>query len=390
MLSTIRRSAVLLLLLTTLTIVRAQQLTVEAVVTDAETGQPLPFASIYGGTAGSTISNEEGGFRLTVEADTPLRFTYAGYKPLTVKASAVGRRVMLQPSLLVLREVVARGLPLKEIRKETLRQQRKFHKKRAEFFYRQTAFVDTTCHELTEAFLAGNSAVTLEDLRLLHGRYAGVKSDSLQFIANYYTFSQIELASSDEVPDYNHDLMPLFEKAPRFYNIDHDLLRDSLGAIYVVRFTPKDDVKIPILDCTLYVDSASLHILRCEGEGRNFRIQHVYPTDSGKVSEVLPIDFCFTVNMTEENGFVEVQSVYVNTRHVALGQTLTTKSILYNVGEKKGSKGKKLKFKDNLRKRINNQKYDPEFWRRNETVRRTPTEEAVFRMFETRKLFGVF
>ena len=94
--------------------------------------------------------------------------------------------------------------------------------------------------------------------------------------------------------------------------------------------------------------------------------------------------------MTEENGFTEVQSVYVDTYHYVDSMLVRTKSTLFNVGQHVGKKGKDLKFGDDLHKRIDKQKYDRDFWQQNEVVRRTRAEEAVHELFERNDLFGVF
>ena len=246
---------------------------VEALVVDSETGEELPFASItvVGGRHLSTITNAEGRFRITVEKGERLQFTYAGYKAATLTPKAVGRKVKLEPATLMVSGVEVRALPLKEIRKETVRQQKKHRRKTADYFYRQTAFVDSTCYEYVEAFLTGKSAVALSELKLNSGRYAGIMPDSttgqiLQFYKNFFTFSQIELATNKSQLDPRDDVMPLYEKATKLYDIDYDILSDSVSCIYVIRFQPKDYVKgSSILGCTLYVDSVSNHILRCDG-----------------------------------------------------------------------------------------------------------------------------
>ena len=375
-----------------------EQTVVEAVVVDAETGETLPFASVIvvGGRRLSTITNAEGSFRITVEEGERLQFTYAGYKAVTMAPKSVGRKVKLQPSTLMVREVNVRALPLKEIRKETVHQQKKHRRKTADYFYRQTAFADSTCYEYVEAFLSGKSAVAVSDLKLAKGRYAGVRPDTttgqiLQFYKNFFTFSQIELASNRSKLDPKEDVMPLFEKASKLYDIDYDILSDSASCIYVIRFQPKDDIKnFTILDCTLYVDSVTNHILRCEGSGRNFRILQQYPKELKRKNEVLPVVFNFSINMTEENGFTEVQSVFVDTYHHVDSMLVRTKSTLFNIGPHQGKKGKDLRFEDDLHHRIEKQKYDPDFWRKNEFVRRTRAEEAVLELFERNDLFGVF
>ena len=119
----------------------AEPMVVEAVVVDAETGSPLPFASVYvvPSRRTSTITNAEGTFRITVEEGEQLQFSYTGFKTLTLSPSAVRRKVMLHPTSLMVHEVNVKALPLKEIRKETLHQQKKYRRKTSDFFYRQTA-----------------------------------------------------------------------------------------------------------------------------------------------------------------------------------------------------------------------------------------------------------
>lgn len=372
---------------------------VEALVVDSETGEELPFASItvVGGRHLSTITNAEGRFRITVEKGERLQFTYAGYKAATLTPKAVGRKVKLEPATLMVSGVEVRALPLKEIRKETVRQQKKHRRKTADYFYRQTAFVDSTCYEYVEAFLTGKSAVAVSDLKLNSGRYAGIMPDSttgqiLQFYKNFFTFSQIELATNKSQLDPRDDVMPLYEKATKLYDIDYDILSDSVSCIYVIRFQPKDHIKgYTILDCTLYVDSVNNHILRCDGSGRNFRILQKYPKALKRKDEVLPVTFNFSINMTEENGFTEVQSVYVDTYHHVDSTLVRTKSTLFNIGvHQGGKKGRDLKFEDDLHKRIEGQEYDRDYWRKNEFVRRTRAEEAVLELFERNDLFGVF
>lgn len=379
--------------------VEEQETTViEATVVDAETGEPLPFASIsvVPPRHASTITNAEGGFRIAVMEGDKLRFTYAGYQSLTLSPKAVGRKVKLKPATLMISEVNVKALPLKEIRKETVRQKKKHRRKTADYYYRQTAFVDSTCYEYLEAFLSGRSAVALNDLKLTSGRYAGVQPDTasgviLHFYKNFFTFSQIELASDKSRLQPSEDIMPLYEKASKVYNIDYDLLSDSTSAIYVIRFQPKDSIMgYTILDCTLYVDSVSNHILRCDGSGRNFRILQQYPKELKRKDEILPVVFNFSINMTEENGFTEVQSVYVDTYHHVDSSLVRTKSTLFNVGPHHGKKGRDLKFEDDLHKRIEKQEYDRDFWQKNEFVRRTRVEEAVLEFFDRKDLFGVF
>ena len=51
--------------------------------------------------------------------------------------------------------------------------------------------------------------------------------------------------------------------------------------------------------------------------------------------------------------------------------------------------GRNLYFQDELHEAISEQGYDPEFWEKNEIVRRTPVEDNVLHLFEQNNLFGI-
>ena len=162
-----------------------------ATVVDAATHEPLPFASVYLDRQTATITNVEGSFAIDCDSADVLRFTYVGYEPLYIQACRLQEVVALKPQSLLLREVrVVPIVPMiNKICKETLRQMQKHRNKDAEFFYRQTAFTqdscatdsDAVCYEFLEAFLKGRSAVSLHDLQLVTGRYAGIQPDSAHF-----------------------------------------------------------------------------------------------------------------------------------------------------------------------------------------------------------------
>lgn len=76
--------------------------------------------------------------------------------------------------------------------------------------------------------------------------------------------------------------------------------------------------------------------------------------------------------------------------HEIFGRKIHTNSVLFNIGDRLIGKGKKLKHNDNLQNVIGEMDYDPQFWKDNDVVLRTPIEEDVFQLFESKKLFGVF
>ena len=394
-----------------------------ATVIDAVTHERLPFASVWVDGATSTITNAVGTFSLHCEPADVLRITYVGYKAAYVEARQLGEVVALQPQERQLQEVVVVpiGPMINKICKETLRLQQKYKNRESKFFYRQTAFLGARCYEFAESFLKGNPAVSLRNLSIYTGRYAGIQSDSLNhytYFGNFYTFSQLEMAAYYKMPSKLDDVVPLFRNYNKFYNVSYTVISGDDGErIFAIRFEPKPEVlsRYSILGGTLYVDEQTLHIRRFEGEGHNFRVLTRILTETNEIGfsrytqSVSLAHFSYVVEMTEEHGYPEVQSVYVDESHDFEGQTITTRSLLFNLGDGPKKKGNLLKrignwfadqhsdsksssmleFYSELHKEIKRTGYDPDFWQKNEIVRRTPIEQAVLQLFEENDLFGV-
>jgi hypothetical protein len=101
------RSSLLGFCLVLLTTAAALAQAISGRVTDARTGQPLPFVNIgVVGKALGTVSNEQGAYRLAFQeklvADT-VRVSYLGYRPLLVTL----RQLQSQPNLLLSPAAVA-------------------------------------------------------------------------------------------------------------------------------------------------------------------------------------------------------------------------------------------------------------------------------------------
>ena len=382
----------------------AQTIPIEGVVVDAQNHRPLPFASVYVGPTASTITNAEGAFTIKCETSDVLRISYVGYKTLNIQAAQLSRQVELQPMETMLQEVTVMPIDLKKlIRKTTkeMRQQlRKYENRESNFFYRQITFSDTTCIELMEAFLNARSAVYLQDLSLLKGRFAGIQPDSLHrysFYTNFFTESCLPMLTRYDSHD-NKDSKPLTRNYKDFYHLDYDILGDGDERLIAVHFIPKEEIKKPILDVKLYIDPKTYHLRKMEGTNNNVSIvnrdYYVLKVDTVKtLKTVVSLEsstFNLTVNMTEERGFVEVQSVYIDEQHERYGKTHNTRSILFNIGDQLASKGSQIRPTGDLHQYIREQDYDLDFWNENEIVRRTPVEDAVVWLFESKQLFGVF
>ena len=87
-----------------------QNITVKGNVTSKTDGQPIIGASVVETTAttNGTITDFDGNFTLSVPANSTLKITYIGYKPVTVKAAAIVN-VLLEEDTQMVDEVVVTG-----------------------------------------------------------------------------------------------------------------------------------------------------------------------------------------------------------------------------------------------------------------------------------------
>jgi hypothetical protein len=384
----------------------AQTIAVEAIVMDAQTQEPLPYASIYISNTNSTITNAEGGFRIVCETEDKIRLSFVGYKTKYILASEMTPVVELEPMATALSEVTV--LPIRSLLEkaieENMKQLKKNRKQKACFFYRQTAFTDSICYEFMEAFLGGNSALWLRNLALTKGRFAGIQPDSTHyysFYSNFFITSQIQITPLHNERARKDDRYPLTKYYENHYDITGQWIGDGDDQLLAIHFSPKPTDQV-VLEATLYFDANTLLLRKMEGKELNLVVKHRKMRMSEKsrklveafgmeaYDEVFNTEFHFVVNMTEDRGFLEVQSAAIDEEHVLYDKNIVTSSVLFNIGDRKTGRGVRLDMGNNMQEEIARQGYDTKFWEDNEVVLRTPVEEQVMRLFEGHQLFGVF
>ncbi|MBR6605518.1 MAG: carboxypeptidase-like regulatory domain-containing protein [Prevotella sp.] len=71
-----------------------------SMVVDAETGEPLPMATVQG-AAESTVTNIEGLFSIKADAGDVLKISYIGYKSVSIKAADIKSTIRPSPHSLL-------------------------------------------------------------------------------------------------------------------------------------------------------------------------------------------------------------------------------------------------------------------------------------------------
>ena len=365
--------------------VASAQLHVISKVVSKKTGEALPLASVYIDGEKNTISNMEGEFSIDANPSDVLRISYLGYKTVRIPASNVGRKVALETEEGTLDEVVVHSSEyyVDKVRSKQRSEFRKWRWERYQFFYRQTTFTDNKCTTFLETFFTGLSAIQVRDLILLTGRYWTVASSLTVNPLNYYTFAQVPVADTNF--ELGEQLVPLIGFYKRYYQVDCRAMTDGGRNIYVLHFVPRDMEQWSV-EGDLYVDAETFQLLRYKGFGHKDNVKNIIRGQQ----HVVPADYSFEVNYMQENGFTEVQSVHFDVYFEDFGKKYHTSGLLFNVGERFSQGKKKLGFSDNLLREISQKGYDPQFWRDNEIVKRTPVEEEVIELVESDNLFGVF
>src|SRR5258706_5410985 len=131
----------------------------EGKIVDAETGKPIPFASVgIVGTSKGTSSNLNGQFTLPVSESVALKITCVGYESLEISSSADIRLIQLRPIATLLNPVIVFNKavnPKKIVRRAfaSIDQNYIDQSFMQEFFYRHYCKDDSAYGRLIEAFV---------------------------------------------------------------------------------------------------------------------------------------------------------------------------------------------------------------------------------------------
>ena len=171
-------------------------------VVDSETGEPIPFATVYVSESKGTLTNEEGRFSIDLEAGETVHVSFMGYKRLQFTAGSVPTTIKLESTATQMREftVVAPNNILERVIKRLDTEYKTKERKTASFFLRQTFEQENGRSEMVEGFMNSASAINLRKTSIVSARHYR--------IGDYSEVGNIFDASN---------LQHLFDFAPRVY-----------------------------------------------------------------------------------------------------------------------------------------------------------------------------
>lgn len=381
----IRQTCILMLILVLCSITVSAQHHLVARVSDANTGEALPYASVFVNSHNSTITNAEGDFVIDTDSSSVLRISYVGYKTLHVPAMEVGKKILLQPDGKILEEVVVMGSEniVKQVRKKLKKELKKKKRESCNLFYREMTYTGSQCTDFIECFFQGRTAAQLRDLSLVTGRYFAVASSQNSIPVNFHSLAQVPVLNTTL---YTRDqVAPLHEEFKKLYMTDCQTLINGDEKTYVLTMMARNP-KLWGVEGKLYVDGNTYELLKFEGIGLNERVKRVVQG----YAYILPVDYSFVVNYQHDNGFTEVQSVHFNLRYRQGGKQFETNGLMFNAGLKTVKGTSKVEFEDNLIKKIKELGYNRQLWDDIEIVKRTPMEEEAIELMGREDLFGVY
>ncbi len=362
----------------------AQQ-TVHSHVIDDETGEVLPYATIYVQPGLGTLTNLEGDFTLSCPPDATIQVSCVGYTRQLFPVSSLPKLIRLRPLSTTLQEVSIIPVEriLLQVSKKLTHEYNRKKGKTSQYFYRTTTTYPNR-KELVEAFTQANSAVNLRDLTFLRGHRGQVMGNTMQksTIENMNFHHPMELGPMVQgVPFWKFLITPLpsnvdLQYFSSHYSYSHEVLRDEKNhMIYKIHMLPKEQSNRTTLEGDLYIDADSYHLLRFDGTVHEMELN----VRRDMHMESTPVEIKVHVDYSHDAGFTKVSNISCTMQ----AGDLANRSLLYCIDDLKLHLRKGQKVSENMLKSIDLAGFDSTLWAHSNIVQRTTEEEQL--LFDIRE-----
>ncbi len=302
----------------------AQMRDYTAMVVDAENGKTLPYANIRSSADVMTMSNSEGCFCIRANPNDTLSISHIGYRTITGIANRLPSVLKMEPLSATMKEITVLASTKKildEIAKRLKSDKNKGKEKKRQYFCRITEHWKK--HDImSEAFVEANSAVSLEDIRIIGGKRSrnGKTLRGAPEMSSMHTLLKIGLSDING-NGWDGVITPLHGKNYRKYYQTTCHLHEVEGEspLYAISFKRKDwktAEKEGIVEGTLYVDTKTYRPVRFDGcipymttivsKSISYTSLHDYTESEGTGT----VYNRFLVNFSEKNGFAEIASIH--------------------------------------------------------------------------------
>ena len=368
----------------------AQELMLQGRVVDDETGEPLPYASIYVDAGRGTLTNTDGDFHLSVSSQDVLQVSYVGYEKLRIKAGEVTRVVRLKPFKQQLREVVVVPVDEWAIVKQVINNLKKDfskHKNERQGYFMRTLMKNRKDSYLVESFMAAGSAVNLREEETFSGIYGkNAAGDSSRMGLGFTNIQHItEIAPRTSSCLYWREAIKPLQSvatAKKYYDVEVETLSGSEEEkLYRIHFRWKKRKKgqnetsdelsmVPgnrrYLTGTAFVDAKTLKLLRFEGEVGNAYLTYNYFIRQANAIK-------FQIGYDYSHGFAAVNNLAIEGGN----DLMQYKVLMFGIGADSLVAAGGGYTDNNILEAVKNAGYNAALWDKYDIVKRTKEEESV-------------
>lgn len=356
---------------------------VGALVVDAETGEPVPYVSVYVSPACGTISNYDGEFCLRCLPTDVLRISCIGYSKVTCKASELPATISLKPiaGTLPTITIMATDDILYRLVRKMQKEGKKHKKSEGRYFFRLSTMYPGT-DELAEAFLTAKSCVQMRDIHF-HSGQRGLLSEGkidnpdLKGLGrtNLHVFLRLApILVYDDAWDFA--IVPsdiVFSRKGKLLDVSCSAFAEDDGTeICKIHVTGKPgSAPYTVLEGTLYVDRKKCRLLRFDGEVRGLYMRFYDYARKRATTDLMQC--AIHVDYRHDHGFTEI----ANMSGTIVKGNVMLRYVLFNLGEKEMTFGKSVYVGNDMIQAIDKVGYDAALWATTDIVKRTQAEERV-------------
>lgn len=356
---------------------------VGAVVRDAETGEPVPYVSIYVSPTCGTICNYDGEFSLQCLPSDVLNISCIGYQRISCKASELPSVIHMKPTTNTLREVTVVGADniMSRLVRKMLKETKKYRKTEGNYFFRLSTRYPGT-DELAEAFLTAKSCVQMRDITF-HCGARGILSEGVLDgpdlkglgSTNLHVFLRLApVLVNYDVWDFA--IVPadiVLSRRGKLYDVTHTMFTEDDGTeIRKINVKGRpDNNSYTILEGSLFVDNKKCQLLRFDGQMRRLFLRTY--DNARRRAFIDTVQYTMHMDFRHDHGFTEI----ANMSGTVVKNNVTSRYILFNLGEKEMTFKKSVRVGDNMLRAIDEVGFDSLLWATTGIVKRTHDEERV-------------
>ena len=385
---------------------------ISALITDAQSNEILPYATIRSMHTGKgTLSNSDGVFIMRTAPDDTLTISFIGYERLTLPANNIPKRILMKPMSTELVEVKVTPIPVNDILKKLITSlDREFSLQEdstAIYFFRTVTVLNDSIDEMLEGFYTARSAVNIREPSIISGqtKINGLFSQKALKRTNVHvTFGlgpQIH-----GINFWNSLTSPLKDTLVVFsrYDINAQSLYDETGRhIYKISLldknfkketeeenllnqkktekkdrksrwktirneepqeNPQEQNRKRVLQGTVYIDAETLRLLHFDGEMLGYYQTLNYRREPAKME--LHVEYDHT------RDFTEVSYISIEGGNASLNYHTLLFNVDYNTIQQEHEE-----IGDNMVDAINSAGYEHSLWEIYDIVGRTTKEEEI-------------